>query len=164
MLATSHINKIADICFLFVFRISNGGDISVENLALKVKLAVLWLFVAVSMTAASVIFFMVPGVIDDIRGGEIVGMQIGHELLLAMAIAYFWVPLVMSVLSLTLKDKVNRWANIILGIFYIGFILIELISNIMTVAYPYVILMDTSAAVAAALIAWFAWKWSKHRV
>jgi uncharacterized membrane protein AbrB (regulator of aidB expression) len=79
-----------------------------------------------------------------------------------MAITYYWVPLVMAVLSLTLKDKVNRWGNIILGIFYAGFILFELIMNITTVAYPYVILMDISAIVVAALIAWFAWKWSKQ--
>jgi len=75
-----------------------------------------------------------------------------------MEIMYYWVPLVMAVLSLTLKDNANRLANIILGIFYAGFILFELIMNITTVAYPYVILMDTSAIVAAALIAWYAWR------
>jgi uncharacterized membrane protein len=90
-------------------------------------------------------------------------MQVGPELLLVMAIMYFWVPLVMAVLSLTLKDKANRWANITLGIFYAGFILLELIMNITTVTYPYVILMDTSAIVVAALIAWYAWKWPKQQ-
>ena len=131
-----------------------------ENLALKMRLAVLWLFVAVTMSANTILYFIVPGVIDEIRAGEIVGMQIGPELLLVMAIMYYWVPLVMAVLSLTLKDKVNRSAGIILGIFYAGFILFELIMNVTTVAYPYVILMDTSAIVAAALIAWYAWKWT----
>jgi len=129
-----------------------------ENLFLKIKLAVLWLFVAVTMSANTTLYFVVPGVIDEIRAGEIVGMQVEPELLLVMAITYFWVPLVMAVMSLTLKDKVNRWANIILGVFYAGFILFELIMNITTVAYPYVILMDISAIVVAALIAWYAWK------
>ena len=114
------------------------------------------------MSANTMLYFIVPGVIDEIRAGEIVGMQVGPELLLVMAITYYWVPLVMAVLSLTLKDKANRWANIILGIFYAGFILFELIMNITTVAYPYVILMDISAIVAAALIAWYAYKWPKH--
>jgi len=114
------------------------------------------------MLASTVIFFMVPGVIEDIMEGKIAGMQIGHELLLAMAITYFWVPLVMAVLSLTLNDRANRWTNIILGTFYTGFILIELIINITTVTYPYVILMDISAIVAAALIAWYAYKWPKQ--
>ena len=104
------------------------------------------------------LYFLVPGVIDEIRAGEIVGMQAGHGLLLIMAITYFLLPLVMAVLSLTLKDKVNHWVNVILGIFYVGFILFELTMNIITVAYPYVILMDISTVVAAALIVGCAWK------
>lgn len=130
---------------------------------MKIRLAILWLFVAVTMSANTILYFVVPGVIDEIRAGEVVGMQVGPELLLVMAIMYFWVPLVMAVLSLTLKDKANRWANITLGIFYAGFILLELIMNITTVTYPYVILMDTSAIVVAALIAWYAWKWPKQQ-
>ena len=132
-----------------------------ENLALKVRLAVLWLFVAVSLSAIVGAMFMVPGVIDEVRGGELAGMEIGHELLLIMVITYFLGPLVMAVLSVSLKDSTNRWVNIIVGIVYTGYILIELISNIMTVAYPYAILMDIAAIVAAALIAWQAYKWPK---
>ena len=124
----------------------------------KLKNSVLWLFLAVTMVANTMLYFLVPGVIDEIRAGEIVGMPAGHGLLLFMAITYFWVPLVMAVLSLTLKYKANRWANVILGIFYVGFILFELTMNVTTVAYPYVMLMDISAVVAAALIVRYAWK------
>ena len=131
-----------------------------ENLALKTRLAVLWLFVAVTMAANTILYLIVPGVIDEIRAGEVVGMQAGPELLLMMAIVYFWLPLIMAVLSLTLKDKMNRWANIILGIFYTGFILFELAMNITTVTYSYVILMDISAIMVSALIAWYARKWT----
>jgi len=131
-----------------------------ENLALKTRLAVLWLFVAVTMAANTILYLIVPGVIDEIRAGEVVGMQAGPELLLMMAIVYFWLPLIMAVLSLTLKDKMNRWANIILGIFYAGFILFELAMNITTVTYSYVILMDISAIMVSALIAWYARKWT----
>jgi len=130
------------------------------DLGLKTKLAVLWIFTAVIMLANTMLYFLVPGVIDEIRAGKIVGMRAGQELLLIMAITYFWVPLVMAVLSLTLKDKANRLANVILGIFYVGFILFELTMNIITVAYPYVILTDVSAVVATALIARYAWKWT----
>ncbi len=68
-----------------------------------------------------------------------------------------------AVLSLTLKDKANRWANIILGIFYAGFILFELTMSLTTVVHPYVILMDSSVIVAAAFIAWYAYKWPKQQ-
>ena len=126
---------------------------------LKIKLAVFWLFIAVAMLANTVLYLIVPGVIDEIRTGEIVGMQAGAELILGMAIAYYWLPLVMAVLSLTLKDKANRWLNILLGSFYAAFILFELTMNVTTVAYPYAILMDVSVLAVAALIAWHAWKW-----
>lgn len=130
-----------------------------ENSSLKTRLAVLWLFVAVAMSANTLLYLIVPGVIDEIRMGTVVGMQAGHMLLLMMAVMYYWVPLVMAVVSLTLKDRVNRWASIILGAFYVVFVSFELFMNVTTVAYPYVILMDSSAIVVAALIAYYAWKW-----
>jgi hypothetical protein len=136
------------------------SDAIMEKLALKIRLAVLWLFVAVAMSANTILYFVVPGAIDKIRAGEVVGMQATPELLLVMAITYFWVPLVMAVLSLTLRDRGNRLANIVLGIFYSVFIVFELVMNIVTVAYPYLILMDISAIVISALIAWYAWKWT----
>lgn len=134
------------------------SDSAMNNLALKIRLAILWLFIAVTMSANTILYFIVPGVIDEIRGGEVVGMQAGHELLLVMAMMYFWAPLVMAVLSLALKNKANQWANITLGVFYAGFILFELVMNIATVTYPYVILMDISAIVISTLIVWHARK------
>ena len=131
---------------------------------LKIKLAVFWLFIAVTMSANTILYLIVPGVIDEIRAGEIVGMQAGAELILGMAIAYYWVPLVMAVLSLTLKDKANRWINIILGAFYAVFVLFELTMNVTTVAYPYAILMDVSVIAVAALIVWNAWNRDSHRL
>ena len=94
-----------------------------------------------------------PGVIEEIRAGQIVGMQAGAELILGMAIAYYWVPLVVAVLSLTSKDKANRWENIVQCVFYAVFILFELAMNVTTVAYPDAILMDISVFAVATLIA-----------
>jgi hypothetical protein len=111
------------------------------------------------MSANTILYLVVPGVIDEIRAGQIVGMQAGPDLILGMATVYYWVPLVMTIVSLTLKNKLARWANIILGVFYAVFILFELTMNVTTVAYPYAILMDVSVFFVAALISWFAWKW-----
>jgi len=126
---------------------------------LKIKLAVFWLFIAGVMSANTILYFLVSGVLDEIRAGTIVGMQASAELILGMAVAYFWIPLVMAVLSVTLKDKANRWINIILGAFYAIFVLFELTMNVTTVAYPYAILIGLSVFAVAALIAWYAWKW-----
>jgi len=125
----------------------------------KTKFAVFWLFIAVTMSANTMLYLIVPGVIDEIRAGKIVGMQTGAQLILGMAIVYYWIPLVMAILSLSLKDIANRAVNIIIGAFYAVFILFELTMNVTTVAYPYAILMDASVFAVATLITWNAYKW-----
>jgi len=44
-----------------------------QDLALKIRLAVLWLFVAVTMSVNTTLYLVVPGVIDEIRAGEVGG-------------------------------------------------------------------------------------------
>ncbi len=100
---------------------------------------------------------MEPGVLEEfINTGAIEGMLVTPELLLVFAIV-FLVPLVMAVLSLTLKGSANRWANIILGIVYAGLDLIDLVEAVAKQS-PYAILMMISVVVAPALIVWYAWK------
>ena len=125
----------------------------------KIKLAVLWLFVAISLGALIIIIYMVPGTLEDIMAGEFLDMPLDEGTLLIMALTYFWIPLVMAVSSIILKDKVNRWANIVVGAFYVAFILLELIMNLTTIMVAYGVLMDVSVIVVSVLIVWFAWKW-----
>ena len=100
--------------------------------------------------------FMEEGVIEEIIAGELLGMEIGPEILLVGTIES-WVPMVMIVLSLTLKKKANRWINIIVGIVFTAFGLISIFDALTA----HGILMWVSAAVATALIVWFAWKWQE---
>jgi len=141
-------------CLRFSFR---GGDWFMEDV--KIRLAVLWLFVAINMSALVMVIFMVPGMIEEIMAGEILGMQIGPAELFIMAFTYFWVPSVMAVMSCTLKDKACRWTNIIIGIVYTAFVLMELLLNLTQVAYPFAVFLDVSAILASVLIFWYAYKW-----
>jgi hypothetical protein len=126
----------------------------------KIKISVLWLFSIVAGLASGFLALMEPGVISDITvKGEIEGMEITPELLLGYSVILL-IPLVMAFLSLTLKDSTNRWANIIVGIIWIGLSLNDL-STYLTKqsAYSaYEILMWLSGRVATALIVWYAWK------
>ena len=89
--------------------------------------------------------------------GTIEGMQMGAELLLAGAIIDVLGPLVMAFLSLTLKDSINRWLNILVGGIYA---VLEFITLVEELARPagYVVLMLIAAVVAPVLIVWYAWK------
>jgi len=74
-----------------------------ENLVWKMRISVLWIFLAVSMSAAMILYIMGPGVINDIIAGEMEEMEISAGVL--MLFALFWlIPLIMAFLTLVLKD------------------------------------------------------------
>ncbi len=131
-----------------------------ENLALKVKLSVLWFFTAVAFLAYMVLMLVDPLVIEQIAAGEIEALLMGPEMLLLVAIVCL-VPLVMAVLSLTLKGSANRWTNIIVGIIFIVLEFLEL-SELVAAPSAHLILMMLAKVVALALIVWYAWKWPKQ--
>ncbi len=86
------------------------------------------------------------------------GNVISQEMLWLVAAIIMIVPGAMVFLSLTLKNKANRWANIIIGIFYTGFNLIGLPTY--TSAYDQFLIFV--GIVFTALIVWYAWKWPKQ--
>ena len=126
----------------------------------KIKLAGLWYFFTVAWLISMTLMFYAPGIIDEIRAGELMGEAITGEFLLVAAI-FLLIPLLMAVLSLNLKDKINRWANIIVGIVFTVLSIASLIEALTLdlSIYAFGLLMDISMVVAAALIIWYAWKW-----
>jgi hypothetical protein len=125
----------------------------------KIKISVLWLFSAVAFLAHQILALLEPGVIAGIMAGEVEGMKIGTELILLFAIL-FLVPLIMAFLSLTLKDSINRWANIIVGAVF-AVLFTGVIASVAKLSGE--TLMTFSTVVALALIVWYAWK-SKQKV
>lgn len=123
----------------------------------KIKVSVLWLFPLVAFLASAILMFLEPGVIEQIITGEVEGVELGVELLLVGAIIDVLGPLVMAFLSLALKNPVNRWLNIIVGVVYAVLEFITLVENL---AHPraYSILMLIAAVVAPVLIVWYAWR------
>jgi len=124
----------------------------------KIKIAALWLIYNVAGLIAVALMFMEPGVVTELaEEGTIAGAKLGPEMLLAGAVTLL-IPLVMAFLSLTLKDKMNRWTNIIVGIVYTVLGIADF-AEVCTAEFPaYAILMIVSQFVVAALIVWYAWK------
>ena len=127
-----------------------------ERLAWKIRISVLWLFMAVAMSAHSVLAFMERDVVE-----EMWETQMGAGMLVFMAL--FWlVPLIMAALTLTLEDSANRWANIVLGIIFTLLNIWHLVEHLTTAPAVHQILIIASTVVVTALIAWYAWKWPKE--
>jgi hypothetical protein len=122
----------------------------------KLKIAVLWLIKEATILVSMVLSLYDPSVMEHIIAGELGGMQVTPELLLTFTIILL-VPLFMSFLSLILKDSLNRWTNIIVGII---FTVLELtgITDVLTNPSAYVIVMFVALVAVPALIVWYAWK------
>ena len=134
-----------------------------EALRWKARFAVLWIIEAFGMSVFMFLFFMEPGIIEGIISGQFGSSQISEGFLFDLAIFWF-IPWIMAFLSLTLKDSANRWTNFVLGILFVIFLIIGLIEQT-TGGKSAAILVDYFLGiVAAALIAWYAWKWPKQEV
>jgi hypothetical protein len=89
-------------------------------------------------------------------------VRVTNELLLVMSII-FVVPIFMSVLSLTLKDKANRRSNLAVGIFFVALDLIFL--GLALFQWPfsaYETVWGLAYPVFTALVVWYAWRWPKQ--
>ena len=71
------------------------------------------------------------------------------------------VPIVMSFLSLILKEKANRRANLSAGIFFVAWEVIFLIF-VYSQAPAYEMFWGVAYLVFVALVVWYAWKWPKQ--
>jgi len=130
-----------------------------EILRWKTRIAVLWVFMAVAMSAHSLLNAIVPGGLEKAIA-EVEAT--GSGMLVFMAL--FWLgPLWLAFVSMTLKGSSNRWVNFILGIIFTILNIWHLIEHF---AEPSVqqILIVGSTVVVTALIAWYAWKWPKEEI
>ncbi|KKG33167.1 hypothetical protein DU71_15470 [Methanosarcina mazei] len=116
----------------------------------------LWLFASIAFLAHQIIVLMEPGIIAQLMAGMAEGQKISPGMILFFAILML-VPMIMAFLSLTLKDSLNRWLNIIVGAVFAVLWFTSVIEAAQS-AYWGGTLMTLSAAVASALIVWYAWK------
>lgn len=129
------------------------------DLAWKMRISVLWIFLAVSMSALALMYLMESGVIEEIIAGKIDGIEISGGLLMVYALIWL-VPLIMAFLTLILKDKTNRYTNAVLGLLW-AFLGIFDIADHLSKGYAFggFGLMGVAKIVVALLIFWHAWKW-----
>ena len=117
----------------------------------KIKLSGLWVCLMLTYLLGDVLRIFS----GDFEAGEMAGRSASQGLYLAVAVVML-IPIVMVFLSLTLKYKPNRWASIILAVFFFLFNLVGLPGY----ASFYDQFLIAVSLVFNILIVWFAWKWS----
>ena len=135
---------------------------SFSNVAIdiKIKLSALWITIMFLFVYADLKTIYQTGTVDAIIKGEIIGMKIDQFFLLTSAILMS-LPAIMIVLSVILKPKLNRIANIACGFLFI-------IVNTGTYFLPgkvwsYYIYFTFLEYLILAMILIFAWKWPKEK-
>ena len=94
----------------------------------------------------------------DYKAGDLVfGKAMSPEMVWLVSAITMTIPVVMIILSLTLKNPVNRWVNIIVAIFWILYNLMALLGKSYPSAYDNFLLVV--ALVINVLTVWHAWKW-----
>jgi len=127
------------------------------KIGVKMKLSALWAALMFCFVYGDIFSFHRPGLIVEIIAGKMGPFPVTQGSLLGAAL-YMAIPGVMVFLSLALKPKVNRWANIILGVFYI----VTNSISFLTDSWAYFIVLGVVEVVLTALIVWYAWKWPKQ--
>lgn len=118
----------------------------------KVLLSTLWIVVMINMLKADILSLFIPGAIEEVAktaattGAAITQLMLGAAIMMELS-------LVMIVLSRLLTYRVNRWANIIVSIITIAFVVGG------GVTYPHYIFIATVEVICLLLILWNAWQW-----
>ena len=90
----------------------------------------------------------------DVTPGEMEGQKVTQGMWLGIA-AFMLIPILMVFLSLTLKQPVNRWANMVVAVVFFLFNLVGLPT------YPsaYDKFLLAVSLVFNGLTVWYAWRW-----
>jgi hypothetical protein len=115
----------------------------------KIILSTLWVATMLTYLLGDVLRIFA----GEFEPGKIGGMQPTQGMWLGIAVLMV-IPIVMVVLTLTLKYPAIRWANIIAAIFWFGFNLISLQGYSAFDKFLLIVSMGFNV-----LTVWYAWKW-----
>ncbi|UCE16573.1 MAG: hypothetical protein JSV12_02905 [Candidatus Bathyarchaeota archaeon] len=125
----------------------------------KIKLSLSWVALVFFYLYNDVISFFRQDIIEEVLTGEMGSIQITQTFLFGVAILMA-IPIFMIFLSLVLPAKVNRWVNIIVGIFHA--VVLATTFLVPGETWAHYALYMIFEAVFIVLIVWHAWKWPKQ--
>jgi len=131
--------------------------LELSSVNVRIKISALWtsmLFVFIYVDHYSLFRADIRA---DIEAGKMSGFTI-NQLFLLVVTAYVAIPALMVFLSLILRPRVNRIANIALGVIYA----LTIIAGAIGERNYYYILGSAIEVMSLAWIAYYAWTWPKE--
>lgn len=118
----------------------------------KLRVAVLWVSVAVSMAAAWLLGLITPGTLDEMIEGRIDDMAMSDGLAFMMS-TYFIVPLVMAGLTLVVSDRLSGYGNLVIGGLIGLFLVFGVVAEAVALGFDAHLLISAIGGVFALMIA-----------
>jgi hypothetical protein len=87
----------------------------VNALLFRTRVAVLWVAVAVAMSGSLLLALYAPGALEELLAGEMEGETLDNTWGILFA-ALVVIPLVMVGVTLLLRDRMNRYLNLVAGL------------------------------------------------
>ena len=136
---------------------SNARIVEDTRIGVRLKISALWISMLFLFAYGDIFGFFRTGQISDVISGEVSGIRITQAFLLG-ASAYITVASVMIFLSLVLRPKVNRWANIVLPVLYIASVVASVIGD----DWSYFFFLSFVESALLLMIIRYAWTWPKQ--
>ncbi|HOV99918.1 MAG TPA: DUF6326 family protein [Rhodoglobus sp.] len=129
-------------------------------IAVQAKLAAAWTSLMFLIIYIDYFHLYQPGEIDDIRGGVIFAFDISGTLL-TIFFAIIAIPALMVMLSVTLRPRVNRAANLVIASLYIPICVFNAAGATSDWAFYYVVTIGVEVLILAFILR-TAWTWPRR--
>ncbi|MBP9099384.1 MAG: hypothetical protein KBF74_11255 [Ferruginibacter sp.] len=125
----------------------------------KLKIALLWVSVTLCYLYGDYFELYIPQKAAGLISGQ---NLLDSPLKLFAASVLLAIPAVMVFLSVVLKARLNRWLNLILGIFF-TLIMLLIAINSFTAWRAFYVFLALVESTLTALITWYAFTWSAKK-
>jgi hypothetical protein len=129
-------------------------------LTLRIRIIVLWIFMAASITTEVALYVYEKGQIEKMISGE-AGNSSGDILIWTCR---WLIPFVLAFLTVSLSNKACRMTNLVLGAIFIVFNIFQFVMRLALGQYlpPFLIVIILSSIIASVLILWYAIRWPRY--
>lgn len=136
---------------------------SLDDVRVNVKtaLAALWVALMFCYVYADILGFYRAENVEGVLAGRIGGVDITPALLVGSALLMAG-PIAMTVLSLTLPARANRWLNLVAGVGYGVVLAATTLTGELSERTAYYLVIALAEAVLLVLIVVRAWRWPAH--
>jgi hypothetical protein len=138
-------------------KVSTSSFLDDERIGVRLKISALWIAMLFLFAYGDIFGFFRAELVEDVLAGEVSGIKITQFFLLAGSV-YVAIAGGMVFLTLVLKPRINRWANIVLPTLYIVSIAVSVIGE----DWAYFYFFSIAEGALLLLIIWYAWRWPKH--